>query len=285
MTDDNEQRHAWQTLNNAVKRADSFFDKNETTCVEVSKFASLLENDTALLYRTLTQLLEDNHELCATFIHFYDSIKKRQAYFIQDKNHIQRAVFNDYISEMKQKSLQEHFEKTNMRPFWENPTISITDNQAYINLFVPFSDKSNRLKGFIGFNINLAWMDDLLHSSLTYYENDAHAFIFMLASDGSAVSVAGDIIKKNENLIEAAKFVNDDAFVSMLYNMRNGETESVKLQSIFIKSANTFFYKSLTNKRISIALSYYENQSLVAWNRLFIFIVGALLFFGIIKVI
>jgi len=284
MTDENEQRHAWQTLNNTIKAADSFFDKSETTCVELSKFASLLENDTALLYYSLSQLLEKESELRAVFIHFYDSTQKQpDAYLLRGRDHIQHVVFNDYISEMKQKSLHEHFEKHKMLPFWESPTLSITDNQACINLFVPFADQSNRLKGFTGLTMSLAWMDAVLHSSLTYYENDAHAFMFMLAPDGSAVSVAGEVIEKNQNLIEVADFTHDNAFLSTLYNMRNGETESLTLQHSFTKTTNMFFYKSLTNKRISIALSYHESQSTIAWNRLFILILGVLVFFfGII---
>ena len=280
ITDDNEQRHAWQTLNDAIKKADSFFDRNETICVEFSKFASLLENDTALLHHSLSQLLENNHELRAAFIHFYDSTQRKPStYLIQDNNHIQPAVFNDYVSEMKQKSLQEQFEKNNSHPFWENPTISITDNQACINLFVPFFDKSNRLKGFVGFNMSLAWVDAILRSALTYYENDALAFLFMLAPDGSAISVAGDVIEKNQNLIEIAIFVNDDALASMLYNMRNGESASLKLKNLSTQNTNIFFYKSLTNKKISIALSYHDNQSVMAWNRLFILILALLIFF------
>jgi sigma-B regulation protein RsbU (phosphoserine phosphatase) len=228
----------------------------------------------------LTQLLENNPELRATFIHFYDSTHKKPAiYLIRDENHTRQAVFNDYISEMKQKSMQEYFEKNNMLPFWEHPSVSITDNQAGINLFVPFSDKSNQLKGFLGFNMSLAWVDALLRSSLTYYENDAHAFTFMLAPDGFAVSVAGAVIEKNQNLIDIVVFTDDDAFISMLYNMRNGETESVKLKNPFTNTSNMFFYKSLTNKKMSIALSYHENQSMVAWNRLFILILGLLIFF------
>ena len=219
MTDDNEQRHAWQILNSAIKQTDSFFDKNETIYVEASKFATILEHDTILLHYTLTQLLENNNELRATFIHYYDSSKKQQIYLIHDKSHIQRTVFNDYISEMKQRSLREHFEKNHLRPFWDNPSISITDNQAHINFFVPFSDESKRLKGFIGFNMNLKWIDDILNSSLTYYKNDAHAFMFMLTPDGFAVSVAGNVITKNNNLIEEVK--DNDAFTTMLYNMRN----------------------------------------------------------------
>jgi serine phosphatase RsbU (regulator of sigma subunit) len=124
--------------------------------------------------------------------------------------------------------------------------------------------------------MNLAWIDTLLRSALTYYKNDALAFTFMLTSDGIAAGVAGDIIEKNKNLIQETN--NDDAFISMIYNMRNGETESLKLKNTYTKADNMFFYKSLTNKKISIALSYHENQSMNAWNRLFMMSVGALLF-------
>lgn len=280
VANDNERQIAWQTLNNTIKKADYCFDKSETHCLEITKFVPLLKNDSLLLHETLTRLLENNHELCAAFIYFYDSTKQHQTYLVQDKNHIQRAIFSDYISDMKQKSLQEHFEKNNARPFWENPTISITDNQAYINFFAPFSDKSHKITGFAGFKMNMEWIDTLLHTALTYYKNDPNAFMFMLAADGSAVGVAGDVIEKNHNLIEVS---NDDAFISMLYNMRNGETECITLKSNFIGTENTFFYKSLTNKKISIALSYHKNQSLNAWNRSFILILSLLLFsFGII---
>ncbi|MCL2041501.1 MAG: serine/threonine-protein phosphatase [Bacteroidales bacterium] len=300
MADENEQRHAWQTLDNTIKQANSFFDRNETTCVELSKFVSLLENDTTLLYHSLTQLLENKPELRAAFIHFYDSTQKRPSvYLMREQNQIRQAVFNDYISEMRQKSLQALFERSNMSPFWENPVISMMDNQACINLFVPFSDPSNQLQGFAGLTMSLAWVDDILRSSLTYYENDAHAFMFMLAPDGSAVSVAGDVVRKNQNLLEETQSVNnanaqpvndantqsgnDNTFISMLYNMRNGETESIKLHNTLTSTANMFFYKSLTNKRLSIALSYYNSQSMAAWNRLFILILALLVFFfGII---
>jgi sigma-B regulation protein RsbU (phosphoserine phosphatase) len=160
----------------------------------------------------------------------------------------------------------------------------MTDNQACINLFVPFSDKSNRLKGFVGFNMSLKWIDNLLRSSLIYYENDHQAFMFTLTPDGFVINIVGGAtkIRKNENLINTAAKV-DDAFTSMLYNMRNGETESLKLTSTFLETSNMFFYKSLTNKRISIALSYHENQSLTIWNHQFILILSLLLFFfGII---
>jgi serine phosphatase RsbU (regulator of sigma subunit) len=177
---------------------------------------------------------------------------------------------------MKQKSLQEHFKTNHLKPFWEDQSIFMTENQAHINLFVPFSDKSNQPKGFVGFNMNLAWVDTLLHSALTYYRNDTRAFMFMMTVDGIAVSVAGNIIEKNKNLIKETN--DDDAFISMIYNMRNGETESIKLKNTYTKAANMFFYKSLTNKRISIALSYCENQSMNAWNRLFMMGMGALLF-------
>jgi len=279
MADKNEQRYAWQILNHTIKQIDAFFDRNETTCIEISKFSALLEKDTTLMYHTLTRLLENNNELRTTFIHFYDSVKQQQAYLIRKNNHIQRAVLNEYITEIKLKSLQEQFGKNNMLPFWENPTISLTDNQAYINLFVPFTDKSNQLKGFVGFNMNLKWIDALLESSLTYYENDPHAFIFMLSPNGYVVGSAGNIrkIEKNDNLIEAAK--DDIPFLSILYNMRNGETASAKPQNTFIKTNNVFFYKSLTNKKISIALSYRENQSLTYWTRQFILILFVLVFF------
>lgn len=281
-TEVNEQRYTWQILNNTIKQTDSFFEKNETMFVELSKFASLLENDTTLLRTTLTQLLENNSELRSTFIHFYDSTKKLQLYLIRDKNQIQKAVLSEYISEMKQKSLQDHFEKNNNHPFWDNPTISVTDDHAYINLYVPFYDKSKRLKGFIGFNMNLKWVDSILNSVITFYEKDAHAFIFMMSQDGYVISTAGNLrIKKNDNLIEASK--DDLPFTSMLYNMRNRETDCIKLKSNFIETSNMFFFKSLTNKRISIALSFNKNQSMTVWTRQFIMILSVLIFFlGII---
>jgi len=283
MTDEHEQQHAWQTLDNTIKQADSFFDKDETTCVELSKFISLLENDTALLYHSLAQLLENNSELCAAFIHFYDTTQTCQdIYLIRNKKHIQHVVFNDYISDMKQKKLQDRFENSQMLSFWENPVISIMDNQSCINFFVPFFASSNRLQGFIGFTMSLAWMDAILHSSLTYYGNDAHAFMFMLSPDGSTVSVAGNAIKKNQNLIEIANLTNDNAFISMLYNMRNGESESIKLNNTFTNTVNMFFYKSLTNKKISIILSYHESQSMSKWNHFFILILGVIFFFFVI---
>lgn len=277
ISNDKEQQIAWQTLNNTVEKANSLFDRSETSCIETSKFVESLEKDTALLYQTLTQLLENNHNLRATFICFYDSTRRQNTYLIRNKNDIEKVSFNDYITEMKKKSLQEHFKQNQMKPFWEDLTISITDNQAHINFFVPFSDRTTQPKGFIGFNMNLTWIDTLLHTSLTYYENDAHAFMFMLTSDGVAVSVAGDVIEKNKNLIEESD--KDEAFLSMIYNMRNGETESLKLKNTYTKTANMFFYKSLKNKKIAIALSYYENQFVNAWDHLFILLIGAVLFF------
>jgi hypothetical protein len=276
ITDDNEQQIAWQTLKNTTEKVNFCFNENETAWVEMSKYASLMENDTAFLYQTLTQLLQNNHDLRATFVCFYDSTRQQNLYLLRDKDHIKRVSFNDYITEMKQKSLQEHFKTNHLKPFWEDQAISMTENQAHINLFVPFSYMSNQPKGFVGFNMNLAWVDTLLHSALTYYKNDTRAFMFMMTVDGIVVSVAGDIIEKNKNLIKETN--NDDAFISMIYNMRNGETESIKLKNTYTKATNMFFYKSLTNKRISIALSYCENQSMNAWNRLFMMGMGALLF-------
>ena len=273
MTDDKEQQIAWQTLNNTIEQANSLFEKNETACVEIAKFAPSLENDTALLYHALSQLLKNNTDLRATFIYFYDSTRKQNAYLMRDKNHIERVSFNDYISEIKQKFLREHFEKNHLKPFWENPII--LENQTHINLFVPFSDKFDRLKGFVGLSMSLAWADILLHSALTYYENDAHAFMFMLSSDRSVVSIAGDITIKNQDIIKVTG--NDNAFTSMTYNMRNGETGSVKLNNDYTNTDNMFLYKSLTNRKISIALSYHENQSMNEWNRLFLMCMGALL--------
>ena len=283
ITDDNEQKIAWQTLNNAVEKANFLFEKNETAYIEVSKFASSLENDTALLHQTLTQLLQNNHDLRAVFICFYDSTLKQNVYLTRDKNHIEKVSFNDYISDIKQKSLHKHFNENHLKPFWENPIISSTENQACSNLFVPFADKSNQLKGFVGFNMSLAWIDDVLHSELTYYKNDALAFMFMLDADGIAISTTNDdIIKKNSSLIDSA--LNNNAVVSTLYSMRNGETESIKLKTDYTKTTNMFFYKSLTNKQLSIALSYYKNQSMNAWTRLFVMITGTVLFFfGIIS--
>jgi len=281
MTDEKEQQIAWQTLKNTLEKADFFFDKHEMAAVEIADFASSLENDTTILYQVLTQLLQNNHDLRATFICFYDSTRQQNLYLIQDKNNLKRASFNDYITEMKQKSLQKHFENS-VQPFWEDQAVSITtENQAHINFFVPFSDKSDRMKGFVGFNMSLAWVDTLLQSALTYYNNDPCAFMFMLTADKKAVSIAGDMTRKNRDPIKATE--NDDRFVSMIYNMRNGEAGSAKLYNDYTGTSNMFFYKSLTNKRISIALSYYENQSMDAWNRLFLMIMGAQLFsFGCI---
>jgi len=282
VSDENEQQMAWKTLKNTVEKADFFFNENETTCVEMSKYVSLLKNDTALLYQALTQLLQNNHDLRATFVCFYDSTRQQNTYLVRNKNNIERASFNDYITEMKQKSLQEYFKKNHSKPLWEDQAIFMVENQAHINLFVPFSDQSNQPKGFIGFNLNLAWVDTLLQSESTNYKNDARAFMFMMTSDGTAISVAGNIIEKNKNLIQETN--NDESFLSMIYNMRNGETESIKLKNTYTKTDNMFFYKSLTNKKISIALSYCENQSMNTWNRLFIISIGALLFsFGIIS--
>ena len=279
MTDEKEQKIAWQTLNNTIEKADFFFDRNETSCVEMSKFALSLEKDTALLYQTLTQLMQDNRDLRAAFICFYDSTRNTNAYLMRDKNHIVKSSCNDYISELKQKSLQERFEKNNVQSLWENSIISLSENQAHINLFVPFFDKTNRQKGFVGFNISLASIDTLLRSELTYYEKDAFAFMFMLTSDGIAVGTAGNVIDKNDHLLENT---HDEAFLSTLYNMRNGETASEKVKIPVIQTENMVFYKSLTNKKISVALSYHENQSMKAWKRLFIIIMGALMFFFII---
>ena len=284
MTDEKEQQMAWQTLNKTIEEADFVFDKNETACVEMSKFVPLLENDTTLLYQTLTELLQNNRDLCATFICFYDSTRHQNVYLMQDKNNIERASFNDYISELKQKFLKEHFEKNHLQPFWETSAIRIVDNQAQINLFVPFFDKSNRLKGFVGFNMSLARMDNLLRSALTYYEKDDQAFLFMMTPDGIAVSIAGEVIEKNENLFKISEITNDDALLSTLYNMRNGETASLKLKSAVIRSDNMFFHKSMKNKQLSIALSYYENQSMNAWMHFFIIIMVALILsFGLIS--
>ena len=282
MTDEKEQQMAWQTLNKTVEEADFVFDRNEMACVEMSKYVPLLEKDTALLYQNLTELLQNNSDLYAAFICFYVSTHRKNAYLIRGNNHIERVSFNDYISELKQRFLKEHFEK-NHQPLWESSAIRIVDNQAHMNLFVPFFEESNRQKGFVGFNMNLARIDNLLRSSLTYYEKDDQAFTFMLTPDGIAVSIAGEAIEKNENLFKMSEIANDDTFLTTLYNMRNGETASLKLKSAVIKTDNTFFYKSLKNKKMSIALSYHENQSMNVWKRLFVIIMGALIFsFGLI---
>jgi len=276
ITDKQEQLIAWQTLENTIEKADFFFDKNEMACVEISEFASLSKNDTVLLYHALSQFLKNNGDLHATFVCFFDSTHKQNAYLIRDKNNIKRASFNDYISGIKQKFLKEHFEKNLQKPLWEDPIM--IENQAHINLFVPFFDKSDRLNGFVGFNMNLAQIDTLLRSALTYYENDAHAFMFMLVPNGTAAGVAGSAIRKNENLFQKFETANDNASLSMIYNMRNGETTSLKFISSATETDNLFFYKSLKNKKISILLSYHENQSKNAWSRLFWLCIGVLLF-------
>ncbi len=238
---------ALNSVENTSNLVAGYISQNSINKPDIEKVLKILANNSQQILSSFVML--DATTAGSNFDDYYYFFNKDENGIAQTYKGSADAAAKDWIKRILVKN----------EPFWSEPYLNQKSGEMASAYLVPayFSDANHALvKGLVGIELRLKWLQDLI-SSKKIYKSD---YIFILSKEGKPVIMPNNSFSYDTDIYALAKKLNNPKLLQLCEKLKNGESGSSEGPGLLTDFESVIYFSPVPSTKWSVGVVFPKSE-------------------------